>query len=216
MLFPYLEFLCLLLAPPSPVLSLHITSSKKSGLGASPCAPMAHCDSATVAPWKLECVGNPTGHTLILWLSLHPWCLAPCLTPGRHFVFSNEAGEWEKEEGGRVGGDERESGEDEHIAALQLFSIQEAFKSLGTLWNHELLSCDVHIYNLTMPRHPSLACLNNILMLFITSRSCLARVLPADNRDYRTFKWSLAMSSFKAPIWARARRIISTGHLVKY
>lgn len=215
MLFPYLEFLCLL-APPSPVLSLHITSSKKSGLGASPCAPMAHCDSATVAPWKLECVGNPTGHTLILWLSLHPWCLAPCLTPGRHFVFSNEAGSERRRRGEGWEGMKERVGRMNISLPCNFSAFRKPSKSLGTLWNHELLSCDVHIYNLTMPRHPSLACLNNILMLFITSRSCLARVLPADNRDYRTFKWSLAMSSFKAPIWARARRIISTGHLVKY
>lgn len=72
--------------------------------------------------------------------------------------------------------------------------------SLQILWSHELLSCDIHVYNLTMSQHLSLARLNNTLTILIRSRSSLARVLPANNRKCRTFQQPLAIDLSKAPI----------------
>lgn len=63
--------------------------------------------------------------------------------------------------------------------------------SLGTLWSHELLSCNVYIDNLTASEHLFQACLNNIV---IKGRSSLARDLPANSRNGGTFKWSLTIN----------------------
>lgn len=59
------------LAPLRPGPSLHVTSSRnslimtaKSGLGASPCVPMAHGDSAIVSPCMLVYL-LPTGHLFV-------------------------------------------------------------------------------------------------------------------------------------------------------
>lgn len=63
-----------------------------------------------------------------------------------------------REEGGKKGGEVgvKEYG---HRLYLSTLRIQEASMSFQTLWGHELLSCDIHTYHLTLSQHLSLACL---------------------------------------------------------